>query len=195
MIRYLVLLRGINVGGRHVVKMAELKSLLADLGMSHVQTYIQSGNVILDSELAEEELGSLLEQQLQLRFGFEIPVILRTVGEWHGIIERCPFSLEEAEDIRAASGKESLYISFLEKFPAEEALQVLLSYKTDEEEVQLIGRELYLLVRKGISDSKLANQLQVLQVTATTRNWKTVEKLRELAGPAHEAPGKEDILR
>jgi uncharacterized protein (DUF1697 family) len=93
---YLALLRGINVGGNNMIKMAELKRMFEEMGFGSVQTYINSGNVLFKSEENEEEevLQSRIEQGILNTFDFKISVILRTSSEWERIMATCPFSME-----------------------------------------------------------------------------------------------------
>ncbi|HWT27454.1 MAG TPA: DUF1697 domain-containing protein, partial [Mobilitalea sp.] len=75
---YIALLRGINVGGKNMIKMAELKRVLEALGLIDVQTYIQSGNLLFRSEEDEKSLSEKLQDEIKTAFGVSIPVILRT---------------------------------------------------------------------------------------------------------------------
>lgn len=90
--RWTVLLRGINVGGRHTVPMAELRDLAASVGLGDRVTYIQSGNLVVDGELDEAALVGTLEPALEGRFGFPIPVVVRSAAELATIAAGHPFA-------------------------------------------------------------------------------------------------------
>ncbi|MFJ7727295.1 DUF1697 domain-containing protein [Neobacillus sp. NPDC097160] len=172
---YIALLRGINVGGHHKIKMVDLKSLLETMGLQKVKTYIQSGNVLFESEEEEKQLSHRLEAEISKTFGFPVPVVLRTSEEFKRIIRDCPFSTDTLNE------GESVQIAFLADKPSEDGINHLGSYKTDMEEYSIEGKNVYLFFRQSIRDSKLAAQLPKLGVPATVRNWKTVIKLGTMA--------------
>ncbi|MDQ7094036.1 DUF1697 domain-containing protein [Desulfosporosinus sp. PR] len=178
---YVALLRGINVGGKNKVKMADLKLAFEEIGLSKVQTYIQSGNVLFESPETEEALCRQIENKLEAEFGFHIPVILRTLTELERIIENCPFAAEEVGEAEAASKAESLYVGLLIQPPSQERIEQLSVYESRTDKFNIVGRDIYLLFHNSIRDSKLANNLNKLNVLATTRNWKTLNKLVQLA--------------
>lgn len=178
---YIALLRGINVGGKNIIKMAELKRIFEAIGLSEVQTYIQSGNVLFKSNDEEEFVRKNIENEIEVNFGLTITVVLRTAAELEQIILNCPFSEEEVLEAESASKVESLYVSLLIHAPSQEKIQILNTYKTDSDEYQILNRDIYLLLNHSIRDSKLANNLKKLDVTATVRNWKTINKLSMLA--------------
>ena len=96
---YIALLRGINVGGKNIIKMSDLKRVFEGIGLYEVQTYIQSGNVLFKSNEEEEALRMKIEHEIAKVFGFSVPVILRTATELKQIIRNCPFSEEEASSL------------------------------------------------------------------------------------------------
>jgi uncharacterized protein (DUF1697 family) len=114
---YIALLRGINVGGKNKIKMADLKQVFETIGLCEVQTYIQSGNVLFKSNEREEELRKKIEQAIEKTFGFTVSVILRTAEELECIIGNCPFSEEEVLEAEASSEVESLYVSLMANAP------------------------------------------------------------------------------
>ncbi len=172
--RVLVLLRGINVGGRHVVPMADLRRLFVEqLGCTDVATYIQSGNIVCTAgpRLAEDSIAAALT----LRFGFPIPVVLRGLAELDAAVKRNPFA-GEGSDIAM------LHAVFLAEPLAPAVLQALMARCAGEEQLVAQARELFLLLPHGVGRSKLA-----LAVTApsmpgnpTMRNWKTVLQLHTM---------------
>ncbi|MUG87883.1 DUF1697 domain-containing protein [Paenibacillus timonensis] len=177
---HIALLRGINVGGKNIIKMAELKRSLTEQGFSEVQTYIQSGNILFASE-EEGALGLRMEEVIRRDFGLDIPVVLRTASELRATAEGCPFTPEEIAAAEAASTGECLYVAFLRSEPIAEALKRFAAYANEQELFRTSGREVYLLFKESVRNSKLAANLQKLDAYATVRNWKTVGKLLSLA--------------
>lgn len=178
---YIALLRGINVGGKNKIKMSELKSTLEAMGLNRVQTYIQSGNVLFESEEEEEPLRKRMEQAIEAAFGLAITVVLRSSDELKRIAKNCPFSAEEVSGAEASSEGEALYVSFLLKEPSLEGIERLGAVKSEGDKYQIEGRDVFLLFHQSIRKSKLANKLEKLDVPATVRNWKTINKLVALA--------------
>lgn len=178
---YIALLRGINVGGKNMIKMAELKRMFEGMGLSRVKTYIQSGNVLFETDEEEEILCKRLEQEIKRAFGFAVSVILRTSEELKQVAENCPFSDEELSAAETTAEGESLYVSFFQKAPSQEGLERLNAVKSESDEYRIEGRDIYLLFHQSIRNSKLANNLQKLNVPVTVRNWKTINKLVALA--------------
>ncbi|WP_233267594.1 DUF1697 domain-containing protein [Algibacter sp. L1A34] len=106
---YIALLRGVNVGGKKKVLMAELRDFLTEIGFKNVQTYIQSGNIIFNSEEEEQfKLEEKIGDAILANFGFEVPVLVRTHQELEAIFKNSPFSEEK---------KKSSYFSLLYNTP------------------------------------------------------------------------------
>ncbi len=177
----IALLRGINVGGHNKIKMAELRHMFEMMGFSRVQTYIQSGNVLFESEESEDILVERIQKEIELVFGFSISVIVRTAAELEWITENCPFTEEAVAEAKTTSEGESLYVSLLQDKPSQAGIDRWGTYKSENEAYCIEGREIYLLFRHGIRNSKLANNVQKLDIPSTTRNWKTINKLMTLA--------------
>ena len=167
----LALLRGINVGGHRKVPMPALKSVFESLGLSKVQTYIQSGNVVFEGEMNQEPL----EGALETAFGFPLSVALRTAEQWAGIIARNPYPLEAEQD------GSKVHVVLLDAEPDKERLAALRAVQSGADEWICQGRELYLHTPGGIGRSKL-NPERTLKVGATARNWRTVLKLGDMLG-------------
>ncbi|MBZ9685193.1 DUF1697 domain-containing protein [Clostridium estertheticum] len=177
---YIALLRGINVGGKNIIKMADLKRTFETIGLSSVQTYIQSGNVLFKSNEEEETLRKKIEHEIEGVFGFSVTIVLRTAAEIEWIIRNCPFSQEEVTDAEASSKVECLYVSLLTNAPSQEKIQHLNSYTSESDKYKIEGREVFLLFHNSIRNSKLVNNLKKLEVPWTVRNFKTMNKLNEL---------------
>jgi len=177
---YVALLRGINVGGKNIIKMSDLKRTFEAMGFCRVQTYIQSGNVLFESNEKEEPLRKRIEHEIEAAFGFSVTVVLRTAAELERIIRNCPFLDEEVSEAASSSVGESLYVSLLTQFPSQAEIERLFTCRSESDDCRIQGREVYLLFRHGIRNSKLANNLQKLDATVTVRNWKTIDKLTML---------------
>jgi uncharacterized protein (DUF1697 family) len=145
------------------------------MGLSKVKTYIQSGNVLFESDENADKLSRKIEQQINTTFGFSVPVILRTSKEWKQIIDNCPYP---TETLRKG---ESVHLTLFSEKPTEEALQQLTKFQSDLDQYQFQGNEMYLFLRHSFRDSKLPTQIQKLGVQATIRNWKTTLKLATMA--------------
>ncbi len=172
------LLRGINVGGKHQVKMDALREVFEALGLRDVQTFIQSGNVVCNA--AERQLPRLrqrLEDAIEARFGFRCDVVVRTAEEMRSCLFRNPF--------RGRTGIESakLLITFLAQDPDPDGCSKLRSLKLDPEELHIVGRDVYVYFPTGMGRSKLSWPLiaKSLKTSGTGRNLNTVEKLIAMA--------------
>ncbi|MGZ9584355.1 DUF1697 domain-containing protein [Paenibacillus marinisediminis] len=181
MTTYIALLRGINVGGKNMIKMSELKQMCEAIGLSQIRTYIQSGNVLFKSDQDEESIRKLMEHEIERVFGFSISVVIRTAEEIKRVADSCPFSEKEIEESAASCDGESLYAAFLLDKPSPESMDRLKNSNNENDEYRIVGRDVYLLFRSSIRNSKLANNLNKLDVPATTRNFKTINKLIALA--------------
>lgn len=178
---HIALLRGINVGGHNKIKMAELKSMFELMGFQRVQTYIQSGNVLFESEEDEETLRIRIEKEIEKVFSISLIAVIRTALEFEEIIKNCPFSETILSEKEASSKVETLYVSLMLESPAPEAIEQLSAFQNESDEFRIQGREVYLFFRNGVRNSKLANNLNKLNVPSTMRNWKTINKINELA--------------
>jgi uncharacterized protein (DUF1697 family) len=170
--RWVALLRGVNLGARNKVPMAELRTLLEDVGYAGVRTYIASGNVLLDGPTGRAALGAELERLILDAFGVATTVILRKPRELAAAVEGHPF--EHASET---------HVAFLAKRPVEAAAARLEQFDPD---AVLSGAELYLRLPRGVHGSRLSNIRieSLLGVAATLRNWRTVVALAELAAEA-----------
>jgi uncharacterized protein (DUF1697 family) len=174
--RQVALLRGINVGKHRRVAMADLRGLLEELGYEDVTTYLQSGNVVLTSELAAAELEHELEQAIEARLGVDPPVLVRTRDELAAVVARDPFG-DVADDPKR------YLVSFLSAEPDPARVRTLEEIEIAPDRFVVSGREIYAWHPNGLQRSRLAPALtdKRLGVTATARNWNTVTKLLALA--------------
>lgn len=178
---YVALMRGINVGGKNKIKMAELRNVLSSAGMEQVQTYIQSGNILFVSDLSEVQLQQQIEQKIEASFNIASSIILRTAEELKRLKENCPFSEEQVSAAQASSTGECLYVSMMREVPSELQLEKLSGLELSHDRYERIGRDIYLLFHDSIRNSKLATKVDKLGVPSTVRNWKTISKLVSMA--------------
>ncbi|TGA98296.1 DUF1697 domain-containing protein [Sporolactobacillus shoreae] len=178
---YIALLRGINVGGKNKIKMADLRESLTEVGLTQVRTYIQSGNVLFQSSETEPRLNDLIGNKMEQDFGFPVSVILRTAEELRKIIISCPFSEDEIKAAEATSVGESLYVSLMSREPIPEKVEFFKARDQGGDKYKMVGRDLYLLYHHSIRNAKLSANIQKLAVPSTVRNWKTLNKLHQLA--------------
>lgn len=182
---YIAFLRGINVGGKNIIKMKDLKMHFENAGLSEVQTYIQSGNILFRSESDEKSLIELIEGIVQSEFELTVPVIIRTFEELNNILSRLPFSEEEIVRAEKSSDAESLYVALLTHNPFQENIEKLLHYQDENEKCEICGREVYLIFSNSIRNSRFAANLHKLDASATVRNWKTLLRLNELSNTSY----------
>ncbi|MDQ6909336.1 MAG: DUF1697 domain-containing protein [Actinomycetota bacterium] len=173
---YVALLRGINVGGRAKVSMAELRELFADAGYADAKTYIQSGNVIFGASLrSPSRAGTEISDRIEKDLGVRCSVLLRSDSELVEVFENNPYLAEDVE-------RSSLYVTFLAKLPSAKEVSQLVVPPGETAELTVVGREVYLHYPDGYGRTKLTNAyIEKRLGVATTRNWNTVNKLHELA--------------
>jgi uncharacterized protein (DUF1697 family) len=169
--KYIFLLRGINVSGKNILSMSDLRQILNDLDFQNVQTYIQSGNIILESEVSKVLICEKIIKAILDKFGYEIPVIGRTIAEWEKVIEEYPFS---------TANEKIVAFTFLDRIIGSKEIQIN-NIGTDE--FKLNKDVVYVYCPNGFGKSKITNNVfeKKLQVNATTRNLRTALKLLELA--------------
>jgi uncharacterized protein (DUF1697 family) len=169
--QFVLLLRGINVGGHRRVPMADLRRVLTDLGLRDVQTYIQSGNAVFSSDSGEAELLPLIFAALETEFGFPIALTLRSAAEWQAISSPYP------------AGKQT-HVAFLSQPPEPERVLTLQAQDFSLDLWTLTGRDLHLHYPGGTQAARLTHALleRRLGVSGTVRNWMTVESLNALLG-------------
>ena len=176
MTRYVALFRGINVGGHNKLPMRELKELLAGLGLQDVATYIQSGNVVFESEEADKAvLSERICTAVSQSHGFAPQVLLLMAEEFTQAAAANPYPEAEEEP-------KTLHLYFLEGVPPEPDMEKLEALKGDTENFRLIDKVFYLHAPDGIGRSKLAARVEkALGVAVTARNWRSVSKIMEMA--------------
>jgi uncharacterized protein (DUF1697 family) len=173
---YICLLRGVNVGGNKLLKMAELKALFDSLKLRDVKTYLQSGNVVFRSDESDRAvLTRRIEDGIRKKNGIEVKIILRTTDELRKVIAANPLAPENRNP-------SALVVAFLGGAMADPAKALLTSLKIASEELHFADRELYIYFPAGMGDSKLSKALteKKLGVNVTARNWNTVNALLKM---------------
>lgn len=172
---YISLLRGINVGGKQM-KMAELKAMCEGLGLTKVQTYIQSGNVLFESDSDAATLQSQLEAGIGRQFGFKVTVAMRTLSQWEALVAGNPFEAPSQQDPKQVHA--TVLVQPLESIP-----DPLPTWPVGTDQFVIQSEVVYLYCPDGYGRTKLHNEFweKQLKVGATTRNWNSVLKLLELA--------------
>lgn len=173
--KYIVLLKGINVGGHRKVPMAELKVLLAKHDFRNVQTYIQSGNIFLESSsLKPFQIEDIIQKALYKYYGFEVSVLVKTAIDLKRIFEDCPFS--------EAKRKDSYYV-LLHDVPTKQQVEQAYLKEYEFDEYVILKDCIYLYCEKGMGASKFNMKYfeNKLNTFATTRNYNTMAKLLSLS--------------
>lgn len=176
MTKYVSILRGINVGGHRKILMKDLKALYVKLGFTQVVSYIQSGNVLFESKNTSiSEMETKITEAIKKQFGFDVPVLVRKVSEFEDAVTLSPYYSEHC-DI------ESLYFTFLSAKPSQSDIDALNQVDFGDDEFEILDGVVHAKIVPPYHKSKLSNQIieKKLNCSATTRNWKTVNKLIEL---------------
>ena len=176
MATYIALIRGINVGGKNRLPMQTLRDALEEMGLSHVRTYIQSGNVVFETaQTNETQLEAMIQQAIQEGFGFSPAVQVLSQQRFEAAVAQNPYANRDAEP-------KCIHFFFLSAQPSEQALATAQSLAADTEESALQDHVFYLFAPNGIGRSKLAAGAEkALGVSATARNLRSVIKILELA--------------
>ena len=170
--RYIAFLRAINVGGTTIVKMTDLKRMFESFGLENVETYIQSGNVIFESEESKASiLEEQIEHQLEKAYGKRIQLFVRTTREVAAMVRDCPFDPKDGL---------AVYVAILDQKPDQKSIEKLMSLRSEADDFAVIGREVFNL-RKDREMSVFSNNMveKTLGIAGTTRNLTTIKKLAE----------------
>ena len=177
MLTYVAFLRGINVGGHNKLNMKDLVQLFENLSFKNIKTYIQSGNVIFQSNSSNNTnyISQHIENEIYKHFNFQVPVIIRTIDDLQNIVNTKPFS-----NITTVS--DLLYVTFLQNSANIELLDKINIEQYLPDKFKLINKEIFIdCVNYGTT--KLTNNFfeNKLKVAATTRNMNTINKIIELS--------------
>lgn len=173
--RYVALLRAINLGAVRRVDMADLREVIEGLGFGEVATYLQSGNAVFTADLTNRgAVRAALEAAFEGRFGFEVPTVVRTADEMRRVVSECPYQLE------AGSDPTRVHATFLDPTPS---LEVWGAIPVAPEEFAVADGLLYMHLPHGMARARLPGLVEraTRDVTATTRNWRTVLAVTRLA--------------
>ena len=176
MARLIALLRAVNVGGRKL-PMAELRALCGELGWEDVETYIQSGNLVFGAPGKVQAIEETLEKAIRERFGLDVPVIVRTASQWARLVAANPFpkaARDEPNRLQLLVSKEA---------PKDDAAEKLMERARAGEVVKAAGGALWFHFPEGVGTSKLTPAVvdKAAGSPSTSRNWRTVLKLQEMA--------------
>jgi len=173
---YIALFRGINVGGNNPLPMKGLVTLLEQLGLKEVRTYIQSGNVVFDTARAEPNaVAGDIRQAIAARYGFAPQVLILEARELEQAMAGNPYPEGDADP-------KSVHLTFLDAVPSHPDLETLAALRKSSERFTLQDKVFYLHAPEGIGRSKLAARVEkCLGVPGTARNWRSVCRIAELA--------------
>jgi uncharacterized protein (DUF1697 family) len=177
---YVALLRAVNLGSRNKVSMPDLRSVFVAIGGEGVETYVQSGNVVFRSKVGEPgKLTRAVEKRLRSELGLDVRVLLRTQAELASVVGANPFAATQSDPTK-------LHVTFLWDAVDKARGRKVEAKQLEPDEFRILGREVYLHCPEGYGRSKLSNAYfeKELGLAATTRNWRTVTKLAELADAA-----------
>ena len=177
MTTHLALLRGINVSGHNMIKMDALKTTLEAIGFQNVQTYIQSGNVFVDSE--EENapaVGFKIKQEIFKVFGHEVPTVVIGKSDLESCFKNNPFLKEKEVDVK------KLYVAFLSIPQRSESINDLKMSQVKPDEASIDESRIYIKYSVGAGKTRFDQKYieKKLNVTATIRNWNTVTQLLKM---------------
>jgi uncharacterized protein (DUF1697 family) len=174
---FVAMLRSINVGGRNRVAMADLLALVGALGYRDAATYVQSGNVVFSGSGSTAGVARSIEQRIVSDLGLTVPVVVRSRSQWKRTLAANPFADLDVDP-------KTLHVTFLSASPDPKGVQGLEDGAFGSDELTVVGTDVFLHCPGGYGETKLNNAFleRRLGATATTRNWRTVMKLGEMAG-------------
>lgn len=175
---YIAMLRGINVSGQKLIKMERLRASFEALGFGEIRTYVQSGNIIFKTAKASEEgLRTKIAKRILDDFGHSVSVLVRTPAELGDVLKQNPLLKQPGVD------EARLYVTFLSAPAPKSAEDSLKPLAAKSDRFAVLTREIYLFCSEGYGNTKFSNNAieKKLAVQATTRNWKTVNALFEMA--------------
>jgi uncharacterized protein (DUF1697 family) len=179
MTTHLALLRGINVSGHNMIKMDALKIALENFGFKNVQTYIQSGNVFVDTnEENPASVGFQIKQEIFKVFGHDVPVVVIRKADLEACFKNNPYLKSPEADVK------KLYVAFISKELNNDALNELKISQFKPDEASIDKSRIYVKYDIGAGKTRLDQKYieKKLNVVATMRNWNTVTKLLEMYG-------------
>ena len=179
MITYISFLRGVNMTGHNSIKMADLTLLYGNLGLIQPETFIQSGNVIFSSnkEMPSDDLAVEIEKAINTRYGYNVPVMIRTIPEMKSIISSNPYLSEPDFD------PAKMAVIFLRFSPADSQIEKVADVSYPPDKFKISGKEIYTFCPNGFGRTKIYTNFfeNKMKVTGTARNWKTITTLNNMA--------------
>lgn len=173
--KHVALLRGINVGGKNKLPMAELSKICAGAGCKDVLTYIQSGNVVFSAPAsATQSLAARIQAGIEKKFGYNVPVVIRSHAQLASVVTANPF-------LKSAPSEKWLHVAFLAETPTASAIASLDPNRSPGDSFAVIGKDVFLCVAHA-AKTKLTNAWldSKLSTVSTARNWNTVLTLVEM---------------
>ena len=177
MTTHLALLRGINVSGHNIIKMEALKTTLEAIGFQNVQTYIQSGNVFVDTdEENPSKVGFVIKQEIFKVFGHEVPIVVVNKDDLAVCFKINPFLKEKDVDTK------KLYVAFVSTTLKSDNINDLKISQFKPDEASIDGNKIYIKYAVGAGKTRFDQKYieKKLNVTATIRNWNTVTQLLKI---------------
>lgn len=173
MTTHLVLLRGINVSGHNMMKMDALKIMLENIGFQNIRTYLQTGNVFLDSEEDASKVGFMIKQEIFKVFGHEVPTIVITKEDLELCFKNNPFLKEKDIDTK------KIYVAFVSTQLKKENINDLKISQFKPDEASIDGNRIFIKYAVGAGKTRFDQKYieKKLNITATIRNWNTVTNL------------------
>ena len=175
--KYISLLRGINISGQKLIKMPVLIDLYKSIGFQNVETYLQSGNVLFNSDITDrKEIAGIIEEGIKYKFGYDVSVLIKIGINLKKIIKNNPFLKNNADTVK-------FYITMLFEKPEKELLESIMNFQSGKDEFHINEDIIYINCPDGYGRTKINNNFfeKKLKVTATTRNWNTVNMLLKMS--------------
>jgi len=172
--KYILFLRAVNVSGKNIIKMTDLKEKLSSVGFEQIKTYIQSGNICLESKLDLSQVLKQVKSLIKKEFGHDIDVFVLTVNEIQQSLDNNPFSKELPPN--------KVFVTFMDRIPEKNLIEDFKSLKLQPEEFHVTEKLFYFYLPDGMANSKLNNNLieKKLKVKSTGRNLNTINKILNL---------------
>ena len=175
--KYVAILRGINVSGKNLIKMDALRIAMDNIGFQSIKTYIQSGNICFESNLKDNlEIAAKLKDGIEKNFQLTIPVLVFKEEEFDEIVNENPFMKQSNFDTKF------MHITFLESEIDSNLIPQLVDKCSESEQLFCQGKAVYLYLPTGYGNTKLSNNFieKKLKNLATTRNWNTSLELQKI---------------
>ena len=175
--KYVAILRGINVSGKNLIKMDALRIAMDNIGFQSIKTYIQSGNICFESNLKDNlEIAAKLKDGIEKNFQLTIPVLVFKEEEFDEIVNENPFMKQSNFDTKF------MHITFLESEIDSNLIPQLVDKCSESEQLFCQGKAVYLYLPTGYGNTKLSNNFieKKLKNLATTRNWNTCLELQKI---------------